>query len=227
MQPDNLSKENPAQPIGERVAVADQPQMVTVKLDAHTLSFLRVLGDPSEVLQHLAHAAAEGVRRPGSWERGWLEQSGAGLLYGEEGWQEKLAVDPQRPYARMPPSAPPCGIGLWLHGRSTAGDPDFPDWTDDPADLPAPTVCRWYRRAEKGPGWVMAACPEHGAELVKLRFRPGNASNLPPADMCPLCIGGATLEQVRRCSCESAPSRCPEHRPGRGTVVRRGRHHVE
>lgn len=194
---------------------SDHPQMVTIKLDAHTLSYLRVLGDPADVLQHLAHAAAEGVRRPGSWERSWLEQSGAGAWWGVQGWQERLAADPQRPWSMQPAADRPKPVGLWLHGRSTAGDPDFPDWTDDAAETPAASF-RWYRRPEKGSGWVMAACTAHGAELVKLRFRPGNASNLPPADRCPLCSGSTSIEDVRRCTCETAPSRCPDHRPGRG-----------
>ena len=212
---------------GERAEKLEPPQVVAVKLDAHTLSYLRVLGDPAEVLAHLAHAAAEGVRRPGAWERGWLEQSGCGVWWGAEGWQERLAGDPQRPWSMKPPGAtPPKTAGLWLHGRSTAGDPDFRDWADDAADAPAPAAFRWYRRQEKGPGWVMAACPAHGSELLKLRFRPGNASSLPPADMCPLCGGSASIEQVQRCTCEKAPSKCPEHRPRSG-LVRRRRRHVE
>lgn len=28
-----------------------------------------------ELLTHLAYSAADGARRPGAWERGWLEQA--------------------------------------------------------------------------------------------------------------------------------------------------------
>jgi hypothetical protein len=57
---------------------------ITVELSAETLDLLTTLGKSyalggnataSEVILHLIHSAADGVRRPGSWERGWLEQA--------------------------------------------------------------------------------------------------------------------------------------------------------
>lgn len=32
-------------------------------------------GTLGQVIEHLVHSAADGVRRPGAWERGWLEQA--------------------------------------------------------------------------------------------------------------------------------------------------------
>lgn len=34
-----------------------------------------VAADVRSLLEHLAQSAADGVRRPGSWERGWLTQA--------------------------------------------------------------------------------------------------------------------------------------------------------
>jgi hypothetical protein len=31
--------------------------------------------DPADLIEHLARSAADGHRRPGSWERGWLTQA--------------------------------------------------------------------------------------------------------------------------------------------------------
>ncbi len=48
---------------------------LTVEISEDTASYLSVLdedGDVERVIQHLIHSAADGVRRPGSWERGWL-----------------------------------------------------------------------------------------------------------------------------------------------------------
>ncbi len=48
------------------------------------------------VLEHLASSAADGVRRPGAWERGWVEQA-----FG--GWNDELLeTDPDAPWRRRP-----------------------------------------------------------------------------------------------------------------------------
>jgi hypothetical protein len=60
----------------------------TVRVDEADLPYLlQLTGEGWEnysdsvagVLEQLAHAAADGIRRPGSWERGWIQQA--------TGWQ--------------------------------------------------------------------------------------------------------------------------------------------
>lgn len=63
----------------------DQADDVTISItvDARTAAYLRALtrsisvprGTLEDVLAHLAHSAADGLRRPGAWERGWVEQA--------------------------------------------------------------------------------------------------------------------------------------------------------
>jgi hypothetical protein len=58
----------------------------------------------ADVVYHLAMSAADGVRRPGAWERAWVEQAFGG------GWEQRLETDPeatwrQRPIAQAPESA--------------------------------------------------------------------------------------------------------------------------
>lgn len=59
------------------------PEFV-VRVDAQDLPYLQQLcsedmwsyaEDVSALLEQLAHAAADGIRRPGSWERGWIQQA--------------------------------------------------------------------------------------------------------------------------------------------------------
>ncbi len=50
-------------------------QGLIVELDNETIRYLAVLGDPSEVLAHLALAAADGVRRPGHPKREQTNES--------------------------------------------------------------------------------------------------------------------------------------------------------
>jgi hypothetical protein len=50
----------------------------------------------TDVLYHLAYSAAEGVQRPGAWERAWVEQA-----FGP-GWQERLETDPQASWRQRP-----------------------------------------------------------------------------------------------------------------------------
>lgn len=77
-----------------------------VTLSADTVAYLRQLADSSaiqggkieDVASHLLHSAADGVSRPGSWERGWVMQA-----FGEfpEG-----PVDPSAPHRRLPRGKP-------------------------------------------------------------------------------------------------------------------------
>ena len=88
---------------------------VCIELDLDTAKLLSVLasssvylGTPGElqigsikeraiaVLEHLASSAADGVRRPGAWERAWVEQA-----FGS--WAEELLeTDPDAPWRRRP-----------------------------------------------------------------------------------------------------------------------------
>jgi hypothetical protein len=53
-------------------------------------------GDPKYTLQYLLGCVADGVLRPGAWERGWLEQA-----FGDE-WRKRLEVDPDVPWHQRP-----------------------------------------------------------------------------------------------------------------------------
>jgi len=57
-------------------------------------------GDARAVLQHLAASAADGVRRPGAWERQWVYTA-----FGD-GWEGELEVVPGVPYFRRPKEKP-------------------------------------------------------------------------------------------------------------------------
>jgi hypothetical protein len=56
---------------------------ISITVDARTASYLRALtrsvpvphGTLEDVVSYLVHSAADGLRRPGAWERGWLEQA--------------------------------------------------------------------------------------------------------------------------------------------------------
>jgi hypothetical protein len=56
---------------------------ISITVDARTAAYLRALtrstavrsGTLEDVLRHLVCSAADGLRRPGAWERGWLEQA--------------------------------------------------------------------------------------------------------------------------------------------------------
>lgn len=77
----------------------------TIELDDETVGYLQVLcGNPSmpmsqveDVLLHLAHSAADGVRRPGAWECGWLCQA-----FGDE-WESKCEQVPDLAYSQLRP----------------------------------------------------------------------------------------------------------------------------
>ena len=56
---------------------------ISITVDARTAAYLRALtrsssvpeGTLEDVVAYLVHSAADGLRRPGAWERGWLEQA--------------------------------------------------------------------------------------------------------------------------------------------------------
>lgn len=48
---------------------------VTIQITREDARFLRAIGEPDAVLAQLANHAIDGVRRPGSWERGWVMQA--------------------------------------------------------------------------------------------------------------------------------------------------------
>lgn len=79
---------------------------ILIEVDVRTAAYLRSLtrstavpkGTLNGVIQHLAQSAADGVRRPGAWERGWLRQA-----FGD------FPVGPQTedvPYAHREPWTP-------------------------------------------------------------------------------------------------------------------------
>lgn len=65
--------------------------ILRVALPASTVELLKVLGPPAQVLATLADHVQQGVYRPGSWERPWLEQ-----VFGYTDWKSKLEPDTER-----------------------------------------------------------------------------------------------------------------------------------
>lgn len=65
---------------------------ITVEVSAVTMRLLRTLGTPKDVVAQLIDHAAQGVYRPGAWERQWLEQA-----FGD-GFQQHL--EPGDPFNR-------------------------------------------------------------------------------------------------------------------------------
>lgn len=66
---------------------------ITVEISDHDWPYLEqlcgeepeaVARDLSELLEHLARHAADGVRRPGAWERDWITQA--------TGWADGYAI---------------------------------------------------------------------------------------------------------------------------------------
>jgi hypothetical protein len=69
-------------------------RVITLLLHGDVVTALQVLNPHSDVrhaLLELAVKAADGVYRPGAWERGWLEQA-----FGSD-WQNRLEPDPNVP----------------------------------------------------------------------------------------------------------------------------------
>jgi hypothetical protein len=78
---------------------------ITVDVDPQTEECLDVLtssiafgtgATAADVVSHLIHAAEDGVRRPGSWERAWVRQA-----FGDE-WLNRLEQDPEMPVFQRP-----------------------------------------------------------------------------------------------------------------------------
>lgn len=81
------------------------------------------------------------------------------------------------------------------------------------APVPKYRGVEWLHRREKREPWLIAACPPHAAALKAFRFIEGSGADVvPAADFCAVCLNPKTLEDVQRCLCERAPSRCPVHR---------------
>jgi hypothetical protein len=80
------------------------------------------------------------------------------------------------------------------------------------------TTITWYHRPEKREDWVAAFCGPHAEEMAAFGFKPG-PGDLPELknEVPPCCVmcgdrGPAFREEVRRCRCVAAPSRCRAHR---------------
>lgn len=71
---------------------------ITLTISEDVARFLDLL--PAGALAQLATSAAEGMRRPGSWEREWLAQA-----ISEDEWADKLTQDPEAQW-RMVPARP-------------------------------------------------------------------------------------------------------------------------
>lgn len=74
----------------------------TVSLHKHTEKYLAVLArhngcSIAEILAQLGNFAADGMRRPGAWERGWLAQAFA------DDWVDSLEQVPGVRYAQLQP----------------------------------------------------------------------------------------------------------------------------
>ncbi len=80
---------------------------IVVTVDERTSEALAVLGsgDASAALAELASRAVDGVTRPGSWERPWLEQA-----FGSE-WQDELEPDPSASWRQRPKTDRRTGTG--------------------------------------------------------------------------------------------------------------------
>lgn len=61
---------------------------ITLSVSQKEFDLLSALGTVENVIQKLVDHAAQGVRRPGAWERGWLMQA-----FGDE-FEEKIEQDP-------------------------------------------------------------------------------------------------------------------------------------
>ena len=71
---------------------------VTLELSEAMLGLLNVLpGGAVGALRELAERAADGIARPGAWEREWLEQ-----VFPEDEWEGELEPDPAAPHRMRP-----------------------------------------------------------------------------------------------------------------------------
>lgn len=81
------------------VMTADGMRPVVLSLPektAHLLETLSSQGSVEEVLELLASLVADGVRRPGSWERGWIRHA-----FGDD-FEGRLEVDPEASWRCRP-----------------------------------------------------------------------------------------------------------------------------
>lgn len=71
---------------------------VTIELPEQTVRLLEVVGNGSAeaALLELADRTADGVTRPGCWERAWLLQ-----VFGDE-WQSELEQEPDAYWRQRP-----------------------------------------------------------------------------------------------------------------------------
>jgi len=84
------------------------PRSITITVPDEIYEYLWVLssshavpsGGVTAVLQHLVRSAADGVRRPGSWERQWINQAFGG------GYDHHLAIDPDAPHSTVVTTKP-------------------------------------------------------------------------------------------------------------------------
>lgn len=78
--------------------MSDQARSITIAIPEDVACFLDLLpGGAGDALAQLATSAAEGMRRPGSWEREWLAQ----VISADE-WSHKLAQDPDAHWRMVP-----------------------------------------------------------------------------------------------------------------------------
>ena len=106
---------------------------ITVEIPEDALELLAVLRLPWDetdrgrdenarvALLHLIHSATDGVRRPGAWERGWVNQA-----FGYD-FEDLLEVDPECEFfrrPRRPPAASPIPPTLPASGSGAAGGSD-------------------------------------------------------------------------------------------------------
>jgi hypothetical protein len=76
-------------------------KQVTIELTEATYALLAVLsptGNVADVLGTLADHAADGLSRPGAWERDWVSR----VPWEVEDWEELLTVDPEAEWRRIP-----------------------------------------------------------------------------------------------------------------------------
>ena len=84
---------------GGRVETGEAERTITLELQNPTAEALEVLmasGDAGEALAWLAVHVAQGVTRPGSWERHWLLQA-----FGDE-FLDRLEPDPNASWRMRP-----------------------------------------------------------------------------------------------------------------------------
>lgn len=81
-----------------------RPGLIAIEIEQEDVALLQTLArspgcageTAADALAHLASSAADGVRRPGSWERAWIQQA-----FGEID-ESALEVDPTARWRRRP-----------------------------------------------------------------------------------------------------------------------------